>query len=81
MRKDEQLACEVEFAIPREMSEAQGIIPARGFVDCEFVDQGMIAGLNVHRDRGADGLPEPQVHVMLTMREVDESGFGPKVRN
>ncbi|WP_298970154.1 Ti-type conjugative transfer relaxase TraA [uncultured Roseobacter sp.] len=81
VRKDAQLAREVEFAIPREMSEAEGIALARDFVQSEFVDQGMIADLNVHWDRDADGLPKPHAHVMLTMRSVDEDGFGKKVRD
>src|SRR3984957_10751482 len=39
VRKDAQLAREVEFAIPREISEAQGIELARDFVRGEFVDR------------------------------------------
>ena len=81
VRRDAQLAREVEFAIPREMSEAQGIALARDFVQAEFVDQGMIADLNVHWDRGEDGLTKPHAHVMLTMRSVDKTGFGPKMRD
>ncbi|GGA84898.1 hypothetical protein GCM10011491_10620 [Brucella endophytica] len=81
VRKDAQLAREVEFAIPREMTQAQGIELARDFVQSEFVKQGMIADLNVHWDIGEDGLPKPHAHVMLTMRSVDENGFGPKVRD
>jgi Ti-type conjugative transfer relaxase TraA len=85
VRKDAQLAREVEFAIPREMSEAQGIELARDFVRGEFVDRGMIADLNVHWDMAEDGMPKPHAHVMLTMRQVnvngDENGFGPKVRD
>ncbi|MFT4076580.1 MAG: Ti-type conjugative transfer relaxase TraA [Asticcacaulis sp.] len=80
-RKDVQLSREVEFAIPREMNQAQGIDLARDFVQREFVDRGMIADLNVHWDIGADGQPKPHAHVMLTMREVSEDGFGPKVRD
>ena len=80
VRKDAQLAREVEFAIPREMSEAQGIELARDFVRGEFVDRGMIADLNVHWDMAEDGMPKPHAHVMLTMRAVDENGFGQKVR-
>jgi Ti-type conjugative transfer relaxase TraA len=80
VRKDAQLAREVEFAIPREMSEAQGIELARDFVRGEFVDRGMIADLNVHWDMAEDGMPKPHAHVMLTMRGVDENGFGQKVR-
>ncbi|OJU33654.1 MAG: Ti-type conjugative transfer relaxase TraA [Alphaproteobacteria bacterium 65-37] len=80
MRKDAQLAREVEFALPREMTQAQGVALARDFVALEFVDQGMIADLNVHWDKGGDGQPKPHAHVMLTMRSVDGNGFGPKVR-
>ncbi|MEE9923647.1 MAG: Ti-type conjugative transfer relaxase TraA [Brucella anthropi] len=81
VRKDAQLAREVEFAIPREITQAQGIELARDFAHSEFVDHGMIADLNVHWDIGEDGMPKPHAHVMLTMREVDEDGFGKKVRD
>jgi Ti-type conjugative transfer relaxase TraA len=80
VRKDAQLAREVEFAIPREMSEHDGIELARDFVRGEFVDRGLIADLNVHWDMAEDGLPKPHAHVMLTMRSVDANGFGRKVR-
>ncbi|TPN59804.1 Ti-type conjugative transfer relaxase TraA [Mesorhizobium sp. B1-1-4] len=81
VRKDAQLAREVEFALPRELSQAQGIELARDFVQVEFVSQGMVADLNVHWDRAEDGSPKPHAHVMLTMRSVDENGFGRKVRD
>jgi Ti-type conjugative transfer relaxase TraA len=81
IRKDAQLAREVEFAIPCEMTQAQGIELARDFVQSEFVDRGMIADLNVHWDMAEDGMPKPHAHVMLTMRAVDENGFGQKVRD
>ncbi|WP_074821987.1 MULTISPECIES: Ti-type conjugative transfer relaxase TraA [Bradyrhizobium] len=85
VRKDAQLAREVEFAIPRELTQAQGIELARDVAQAEFVSLGMIADLNVHWDIGDDGLAKPHAHVMLTMRQVtvngDENGFGPKVRN
>ena len=54
---------------------------AREFVEAEFVARGMIADLNVHWDIGADGMAKPHAHVMLTMREVGEEGFGAKVRD
>ena len=81
LRKDAQLAREIEFAIPREMTKEQGIALARDFVREEFVDRGMVADLNVHWDIGADGSPKPHAHVMLTMREVGEDGFGRKNRD
>ena len=81
VRKDAQLAREVEFAIPRELTQTQGIELARDFARAEFVGLGMIADLNVHWDVGEDGMPKPHAHVMLTMRAVDENGLGPKVRD
>ncbi len=79
-RKDAQLAREVEFSIPREMSQTDGVALARDFVQREFVDRGMVADLNVHWDHAADGSPKPHAHVMLAMREVGPEGFGRKVR-
>jgi Ti-type conjugative transfer relaxase TraA len=80
VRKDAQLAREVEFALPREMSEAQGIALARDFVR-GVVGLGMIADLNVHWDWAEDGMPKPHAHVMLTMRAAYENGFSRKVRD
>lgn len=80
IRKDAQLAREVEFSIPREMNREQGVSLARDFVAKQFVERGMVADLNVHWDVGKDGQPKPHAHVMLTMREVGPEGFGQKVR-
>ncbi|WP_174278841.1 Ti-type conjugative transfer relaxase TraA, partial [Sphingomonas bacterium] len=80
-RKDAQLAREIEFAIPRELDQAEGIRLAREFVRDEFVSRGMIADLNVHWDIGPDGLAKPHAHVMLSMREVGTDGFGAKIRD
>jgi Ti-type conjugative transfer relaxase TraA len=81
VRKDAQLARDVEFAIPREMREADGIQLAHDFVAREFVARGMIADLNVHWDKATDGSPKPHAHVMLSMREVGPDGFGQKERD
>ena len=80
-RKDAQLAREVEFSIPREMNEKQGVQLARDFVKTQFVDRGMVADLNVHWDKAKDGTPKPHAHVMMTMRDVGPEGFGKKNRD
>ncbi|MCM3681664.1 Ti-type conjugative transfer relaxase TraA [Sphingomonas paucimobilis] len=80
-RKDAQLAREVEFSIPREMNEKQGVQLARDFVQKQFVDRGMVADLNVHWDKAKDGTPKPHAHVMLAMRDVGPEGFGKKNRD
>ncbi|MGI4941687.1 MAG: Ti-type conjugative transfer relaxase TraA [Janthinobacterium lividum] len=79
-RKDAQLARDIEIALPRELSRAEAIALVRDFVSEQFVARGMIADLNVHWGRTADGEDQPHAHVMLTMRSVNEDGFGPKVR-
>ena len=56
VRKDAQLAREVEFALPREMSKRDGIELARDFVRGEFVDRGMIADLRVRQTIAESGL-------------------------
>jgi len=73
-RKDSQVAREIEFAIPQELSQQEGIALAREFVQREFVARGMVADLNVHWEEA-----NPHAHVMLTLREVNEQGFGRKV--
>ena len=80
-RKDAQLAREVEFSIPREMNEKQGVQLARDFVKKQMVDRGMVADLNVHWDKAKDGSPKPHAHVMLAMRDVGPDGFGKKNRD
>lgn len=53
IRKDAQLAREVEFAISQEMNQQQGITLARDFVVAEFVEAGMTADLILHWDISA----------------------------
>ena len=79
-RKDAVLAREVEFALPRDLSQAEGIALAQDFVQQQFVSRGMVADLNVHWAREPDGKVKPHAHVMLSMREIDSDGFGKKQR-
>lgn len=76
-RKDSQLAREVEISLPREFTTDQNIALVREYVQKEFVDKGMIADVCLHYGRKGDSY-NPHAHVMLTMREIDESGFGKK---
>jgi Ti-type conjugative transfer relaxase TraA len=73
-RRDAQVAREIEFALPQELSQADAIGLARDYVSAEFVSRGMVADLNIHWEPD-----NPHAHVMLTMREVTSEGFGYKV--
>ena len=77
-RKDAQLAFEFEFAIPREMTRAQGVALARDFVAEQFVKRGMVADFNVHWDFAPDGSPKPHAHVLLSTRVLGSEWFGLK---
>lgn len=80
-RKDAQLAREIQFALPRELSKEQNIELAKEFVREEFVAKGMVADLCVHGGKGGNGEEQPHAHVMLSLREVTEKGFGLKERS
>ena len=80
-RKDSQLAREVHFSLPREFTKEQNIELAREFVKNEFVSHGMVADLCIHDGKTKAGEEQPHAHVMLTMREVTEDGFGLKNRS
>jgi ATP-dependent exoDNAse (exonuclease V) alpha subunit len=72
-----QLAREIEISLPVELTMAQNISLAFRYVNEQFVSAGMCADLCVH-DKG-DG--NPHVHIMLTMRPIDERGeWGAKSR-
>ncbi len=74
-RVDSRLAREIEFALPIELNEAQGIQLAREFIKDQMVSRGMLADWSVHWDKG-----NPHVHVLLTMRSLTDTGFGQRMR-
>ena len=75
-RKDAQLAREVEVALPCELNREQQQTLVKNFVQDQFVDKGMVADIAFHNVGGSN----PHAHILLTMREVTEEGFGKKNR-
>jgi hypothetical protein len=76
-RKDARLAREINIALPKELTQDQQCELIRDFVQQQFVDQGMIADIAIHRDDPNN----PHAHVMLTTREITTDGFGQKNRD
>ena len=73
-----QTARSMLFALPRELTDEQNLVLVRDFCQKEFVDKGMICNFFYH-DKG-DG--NPHVHIMLTLRAMDENGkWLPKSKN
>ena len=75
-RKDAQLCREINVALPQELDNAANQKLITDFAQEQFVDHGMIADIALH-DLNSHN---PHAHVMLTMREIDENGFGKKNR-
>ena len=75
-RKDSRLSREVEVALPKELNLEQQIALVREYVQTQFVDKGMAADICIHEKE-----KNPHAHIMLTLREITEEGFGKKVRS
>lgn len=76
-RSDSQLCREVEVALPCELTPEQNLELVRGYVQSQFVDQGMIADVAIHHAQSAN----PHAHILLTMRAISHDGFGQKNRD
>ena len=73
-----QTARSMLFALPRELTDEQNLVLVRDYCQAEFVDKGMVCNFFYH-DKG-DG--NPHVHIMLTLRAMDENGkWLPKSKN
>jgi hypothetical protein len=76
-RRDSQLARAIEVGLPIELSHEQGVALLHDYLAHQFVQQGMIADFSIRRSDPRN----PHAHVLLTLRPVTESGFGPKARH
>ena len=73
-----QTARSMLFALPRELTDEQNLALVRDFCQKEFVDKGMVCNFFYH-DKGDRN---PHVHIMLTLRAMDENGkWLPKSKN
>ncbi|HQW57580.1 MAG TPA: MobA/MobL family protein, partial [Gammaproteobacteria bacterium] len=76
-RKDSQLARETEVALPQELTKKQNLALCRDFAKF-FTEQGMVVEIDIHDAH--QGKKNPHAHILLSMRELTEQGWGNKVR-
>jgi Ti-type conjugative transfer relaxase TraA len=75
-RKDAQVYREVEFALPRELTDAQCIELARELVQDQLCSKGMAVLLNFHFDRDEKtGERKPHCHAVMLTRRLTEHGL------
>jgi Ti-type conjugative transfer relaxase TraA len=75
-RKDAQLARAIEIGLPVELSPGECIALLRDYIAQEFVSKGMIADFCIRRNDANN----PYAQILLTLREAEATGFGPKMR-
>jgi ATP-dependent exoDNAse (exonuclease V) alpha subunit len=80
-RRDAQTARELYVSIPRELAPDERLRLVREFVKSSFVDRGMVADISFHSVTASDQGENCHAHIMLTMRPLTPSGFGPKSRH
>lgn len=79
-RRDAQLARDLTLSLPYELTHDQRVELVRDFLRTEFVARGMVADYSIHAPDLEGDQRNHHAHVMLTMRELTGTGFGPKVR-
>lgn len=75
-RKDAQLSRYLIVALQNNLTPEQNKKLLKRYIKKNFTDKGMIADVAIHDIEGNN----PHAHIMLTLREVNEQGFGNKVR-
>jgi ATP-dependent exoDNAse (exonuclease V) alpha subunit len=77
-RVNSQLGREIQVALPHELNRGQQIQLLHGYVQEQFVSQGMVADIAIHAKPN-----NVHSHITLSLRELaeDGSGFGAKNRS
>ncbi|MGL4825267.1 MAG: AAA family ATPase, partial [Alphaproteobacteria bacterium] len=75
-RKDSQIWREFEFALPRELTDAQNLELGTSFLQEQVCGRGIGALLNFHFDVDSKtGERKPHCHALLLTRRINEAGF------
>jgi MobA/MobL family len=80
-RHQAQLARDIELPLPHELTHEQRVELVCEFVKAEFVNLGMVADIAIHAPPKRGDGTNHHAHVLLTMRDIEEDGFGDKNRD
>nr|WP_243874565.1 MobA/MobL family protein [Blautia massiliensis (ex Durand et al. 2017)] len=79
--KNAQLARSLKYSLPNEWDEATARQVMERFIKEQFVDKGMCADYGIHRSYNDKGQPNLHIHILLTLRPLNEDGtWGAKSR-
>ncbi|RWY72045.1 Ti-type conjugative transfer relaxase TraA [Rhizobium sp. WSM1325] len=77
-RSDARIAREFEIALPHELSSDQRLVLTRAFAEDLANRYGAAVDFAIHRPGGASDIRNSHAHLMMTTREVRETGLGDK---
>ncbi|MGO7780784.1 Ti-type conjugative transfer relaxase TraA, partial [Rhizobium ruizarguesonis] len=77
-RSDARIAREFEIALPHELSADQRLALTRAFAEDLANRYGAAVDFAIHRPGGASDIRNSHAHLMMTTREVRETGLGDK---
>ncbi|WP_431673593.1 Ti-type conjugative transfer relaxase TraA [Rhizobium leguminosarum] len=77
-RSDARIAREFEVALPHELSSDQRLVLTRAFAEDLANRYGAAVDFAIHRPGGASDIRNSHAHLMVTTREVRETGLGDK---
>lgn len=69
-REGSQIARSLLLSLPNQFDEEQQLELTKEYVQENFVDEGMVADVSIHRDEKNN----PHAHILLTMREFNQDG-------
>src|SRR5690606_8892872 len=69
-KEDSQLARSILLGLPNNFTNEQQLELTKEYVQSNFVDEGMVADISIHRDEENN----PHAHILLTVREFNENG-------
>jgi hypothetical protein len=73
-RANAQEARTIELSIPRALPKQYWIELARG-IALVLAKRGMVVQVDIHCPTASDGLPNPHIHLLVTMREIKDGEF------
>ena len=78
---ERELARSLKYSLPNEWDEATARQVMECFIKEQFVDKGMCADYGIHRSYNDKGQPNLHIHILLTLRPLNEDGtWGAKSR-
>ncbi|MGO8171234.1 Ti-type conjugative transfer relaxase TraA [Rhizobium ruizarguesonis] len=77
-RSDARIAREFEIALPHELTPDQRLVLTRAFAEDLANRYGAAVDFAIHRPGGASDIRNSHAHLMMTTREVTETGLGDK---